>query len=91
MKLPCYFIQKNLKDEAAYMEGVIRGYTDWFEALGISQEVVETISLKLNRVEAMKRAGEIVTKTLEKKHPLIIVPDSPEANEVGKKIIWGKS
>jgi len=76
--------EKGFNEGDLYFNGLIRGYFDWFDALSISRDVIDSVMLKIDRKQALKEAGEIVDAMIKKVTPLVIMPSEKDVLKFSK-------
>ena len=80
------FTQTSFKDSVSWYQGLIVGYDNWFEILGVDQDLFNEIIEKLNR-KMMNAEGETMFENIMKMlHPAIILPGQTQTEaEILKK------
>jgi len=66
--------QKNMRSFVDFFDGLLAGYNDWYETLGINQDIFDTIQDKLDKEDIMKKAQNFVNDAIKKDSRKIITP-----------------
>lgn len=77
--------QKGIKGTAAFFSGLLAGYQDWYNTLGVSQEIFDEIQDKLDKEKLKQNAEEFVTTVIQKESRRIILPTGPDGYKLAKE------
>lgn len=91
------FEQRGVKDSATFFSGVLRGYDDWWEEAGITQDKFNDLQGALDMDKNTADARELVDSIIKQKTPLVHMPgqtltgvEEKAVKELFKRNLGGK-
>lgn len=62
------------RDSESWFQGLLKGYDDWFSALGIDQDLFTSVLEKIDRVPLDTKAKSIFQNIVDVYNPIILIP-----------------